>query len=196
MKLLIALLMVLTLTACNESGSGDASVATAPTVDPTLPDEPSLPVDPALPDDPADEPVDVADPGTIVDPPPVTPPVVVAGDFNCVKSSPHVFCTGGNLGTDIGQLDLAATFTGGNPAARITNITVTNDRIATGSIGILQNGTQNTSTPICSQPNGPGCFAKSSCVQVTMTITGVAQVYKFMACGNGFNRSTNKFQSL
>lgn len=156
------------------------------------PNDPSLPSDPATPE----EPEDTSDPGTIVDNPPVNPPPPAPGEFNCAKSSNNVFCTGGNLGTDIAQLNLAATFTGGNPSATISNVIVTNDRIATGNIGVLQNGTQNTSTPICSQPNGPGCFAHSSCVEVTVRITGVTQVYKFMACGNGFNRSTNKFQSL
>jgi len=193
---ILAFFLSFTLVGCAEGGgssSPEARVVDPTPVVPGEPDDGGEVEEPTNPEEPGDggeveEPTEPEEPTQPEEP-------AQPGVFSCWKSSNNVFCSGGNLGTDIGQIDMAGTFTGNNPQATIYNVIVTNNRIATGQIGVLQNGTQNTSTPICSQPNGPGCFAQSSCVEVSVKLTGVTQVYKFMACGNGFNRSTNKFQS-
>lgn len=190
MKNLILIFLAFALIACGEESQKEESTAkiAPPNVDsPELPLEPETPVDPEEPIEP-ETPVDPEEPVE-----PETPPT--PGAFTCFRSAQTslrvVFCTGGNLGNDLVELDLIATFTGGNPAARITAATVTNNVIARNVVGIP--GT--SSTPICSQPNGAGCFPNSSCTQVTIRITGVTQDYIYMHCGNSLDRVTRKYVS-
>lgn len=168
MKTLI--LVSLFLVACGQSGGTQTSPSSAPASTPSSTSLPST--------QPTQQP-----PTTVSNPTP--PPIAQPAQpqpplFSCIQGgSTYAVCTGGNLGTSLGRLNLTAIFTGGNPQESIASYSIAN--------GVIANA-----NGVCAQPYG--CFSQSTCVTAQILIPSTSQVFTVTSCGNTFNLSTNTLE--
>ncbi len=193
MKTTILLLVTLLgLTACAPASGPSAASTVAPipdsgnaggTPDPSLPEIVATPTpSPTATPQPTATPAPlVATPTPAPSPTPSptpAPPVHLA----CYSNN-GVFCTGGNLTSNLVELDIDLLFTGNNAQEQVVIDSVVNDVIA-------------TAHTTCAQPNGAGCFQHSVCVHATIEVPSAHSSFPYVWCGNSVKTQNNTLEDL